>query len=70
MMCAGFPSRQLSIGRRREVSVGSAHDALVRLDLNGLVASRLGESASVRAGRAKRYFRVTEQGLGSVRETR
>lgn len=56
--------------RGREVSVGSVYAALGRLELKGLVASRLGESASVRGGRAKRYFRMTEQGLGSIRETR
>ena len=64
----GFPlSRGLSNVRGREVSGGSVYAALGRLELNGLVASRPGESASERAGRAKRYFCVTELGPGSVR---
>lgn len=62
-------SRELSIVRGREVSVGSVYAALGRLELKGRVASRPGESASVRGDRAKRYFRMIEQGLGSVRET-
>ncbi len=41
----------------REGSVESVYAALGRLELNGLVASRPGESASVRAGRAKRFLR-------------
>ena len=39
----------------REVSFGSVY-ALGRLELKGLVASRPGESASVRAGRASGTF--------------
>ena len=56
--------------RGREVSVGRVYAALGWLELRGGVESRLGESASVRGDRAKQYFRVTEQGLGSVRVTR
>jgi hypothetical protein len=39
----------------REVSFGSVY-VLGRLELKGLVASRPGESASVRAGRASGTF--------------
>ena len=56
--------------RGREVSVGRVYAALGWLELRGGVESRLGESASVRGDRTKQYFRVTEQGLGSVRVTR
>ncbi len=67
----GVPlSRELSKLRGRDVSVGSVYAALDRLELKGLIASSLGESTPERGGRAKRYFRVTEQGLRSVRETR
>jgi PadR family transcriptional regulator PadR len=67
----GVPlSRELAVMRGREVSVGSVYAALDRLELKGLIASNLGESTPERGGRAKRYFRVTEQGLRSVRETR
>jgi DNA-binding PadR family transcriptional regulator len=67
----GVPlSRELSALRGREVPAGSVYAALDRLELKGLVASSLGESTPERGGRAKRYFRVTDQGLRSLRETR
>jgi PadR family transcriptional regulator, regulatory protein PadR len=67
----GVPlSRELALRRGREVSVGSVYAALDRLEIKGLVVSSLGESTPERGGRAKRYFRVTERGLRSVRETR
>jgi len=67
----GVPlTRELSMLRGKDVSVGSVYAALDRLELKGLIASSLGESSPARGGRAKRYFRVTEEGLRSVRETR
>jgi DNA-binding PadR family transcriptional regulator len=67
----GVPlSRELSQLRGKDVSVGSVYAALDRLELKGLITSSLGESSPERGGRAKRYFRVTEEGLLSVQETR
>jgi PadR family transcriptional regulator, regulatory protein PadR len=67
----GVPlSRELAHRRGREISVGSVYAALDRLETKGLVTSHLGESTPERGGRAKRYFRVTEQGLRAVHETR
>jgi DNA-binding PadR family transcriptional regulator len=67
----GVPlARGLGALRGREVAVGSVYAALDRLEMKGLVASSLGEATPERGGRAKRYFRVTEQGLRSVRGTR
>src|ERR1700722_10001449 len=67
----GVPlSKELSLLRGRDVALGSVYAALYRLDLKGLIASTLGESTPERGGRAKRYFRVTKQGLRAVRETR
>jgi PadR family transcriptional regulator PadR len=67
----GVPlTRELGILRGRTVSAASVYAALDRLEIKGLVASQLGESTPERGGRAKRYFRVTDQGLRSVRETR
>lgn len=53
----------------REAALGSVYAALERLEEKGLVTSRLGESTAVRGGRAKRFFRVTVQGVRSVRQT-
>jgi PadR family transcriptional regulator PadR len=67
----GVPlTRELALRRGREISVGSVYAALDRLETKGLVVSWLGESTPERGGRAKRYFRVTEQGVRTVQETR
>ncbi len=67
----GVPiSRELETYRGREVSVGSVYAALERLEAKGLVASSLGDSTPERGGKAKRYFRITKEGLRQVHETR
>ena len=67
----GVPlTRELSVLRGKDVSIGSVYAALDRLELKGLIASTLGESSPERGGRAKRYFRVTAKGIRSVNETR
>jgi DNA-binding PadR family transcriptional regulator len=67
----GVPlTRELALHRGREVAVGSVYAALDRLEAKGLVASTLGDSTPERGGRAKRYFRVTRQGLRAVHDTR
>lgn len=53
----------------REAALGSVYAALERLEEKGLVTSRLGDSTAMRGGRAKRYFRVTAQGVRGVRQT-
>ena len=62
--------RDLSELRGRDVSAGSVYAALERLEAKGLVTSSLGEATPERGGRAKRYFRVTEDGLRTAHETR
>ena len=67
----GVPiSRELERHRGRDVSVGSVYAALDRLESKGLVASTLGDPTPERGGKAKRYFRITEEGLRQVHETR
>jgi DNA-binding PadR family transcriptional regulator len=66
----GVPiAREIEQRGGREVALGSVYAALERLEEKGLVTSRLGDPTAARGGRAKRYFRLTSQGLGSVRET-
>jgi DNA-binding PadR family transcriptional regulator len=62
--------RELERHRHREVSVGSVYAALERMETKGLVASSLGDPTPERGGKAKRYFRVTKDGLRQARETR
>jgi PadR family transcriptional regulator PadR len=63
-------SRELEVHRGRDVSVGSVYAALERLEGKGLVASSLGDPTPERGGKAKRYFRVTREGLRQVHDTR
>ena len=63
-------ARELSAIRGADVAAGSVYAALDRLELKGLIASSLGDPSPERGGRAKRYFRVTQQGLQTIRETR
>jgi DNA-binding PadR family transcriptional regulator len=67
----GVPiSRELEAHRGRDVSVGSVYAALERLEGKGLVASTLGDPTPERGGKAKRYFRVTREGMRLVHDTR
>lgn len=56
--------------RGREVSAGSVYASLERLEAKGLVTSSIGDPTPERGGKAKRYFRITKQGLEQVQETR
>ena len=67
----GVPiSKTIEESTNREVLVGSVYAALERLEEKGFVASEVGESTPERGGRAKRYFRITKEGLRQVRDTR
>ena len=67
----GVPiSRQLEANRGKDVSVGSVYAALERLEAKGLVVSSLGDPTPERGGKAKRFFRITKEGLRQVHETR
>ncbi len=66
----GVPiAREIEERSGREAALGSVYAALERMQAKGLVTSRLGERTAERGGRAKRYFRVTTQGMRAVRET-
>ena len=67
----GVPiSRELEAHRGRGVSVGSVYAALERLEAKGLVESSLGDPTPERGGKAKRFFKMTKEGLRQVHETR
>jgi DNA-binding PadR family transcriptional regulator len=67
----GVPiSREIELHLGREVALGSVYATLERLEAKGLVASSLGKPTAERGGKAKRYFRVTSNGLRKTRETR
>jgi DNA-binding PadR family transcriptional regulator len=52
------------------VLMGSVYAGLERLEAKGLVTSRLGDPTPERGGKARRYFRITNDGLRQVHETR
>ena len=54
----------------REVSAGSIYAALDRLERKRFVSSALGDPTPERGGRAKRYFRVTPNGVRAIKLTR
>ncbi len=54
----------------REVAFGSVYAALDRLERKAYVLSTLADPTPERGGRAKRYFRVTEDGMRALQRTR
>ena len=46
----------------RTVAPGAMYTALERLEIKGLIASRMGDPTPQRGGRAKRHVRVTAAG--------
>lgn len=51
-------------------SIGVVYNTLDRLARNGLVQSLLGEPTPERGGRAKRYFRLTTEGVAALERIR
>jgi PadR family transcriptional regulator PadR len=65
----GVPiAAEIAVKTGREMLQGSVYAVLERLEVKGLVASRLGEATAQRGGRAKRYFKLTAEGVRQVRE--
>lgn len=50
----------------RKVKLGVVHSVLNRLEEKGLVNSKLGEATSMRGGKRKRYYTVTNAGRVAV----
>ncbi len=62
--------REIEEQTGREVVVGSVYATLERLEQKGLVVSEMGKPTAERGGRAKKYFRVTADGVREVRRAR
>lgn len=54
----------------RSVSLGTIYVTMVRLEERGLVASELGAPTAQRGGKAKRLYRVTEEGREALERAR
>ncbi len=60
---------EIEIATGRDLSIGAVYATLLRLESKGFLESYAGEPTAVRGGRAKRYFRVTADGKGALRNT-
>jgi PadR family transcriptional regulator PadR len=54
----------------RDVAPGAVHATLNRLERKKLLASRLGAGTPVRAGRARRYYRLLPAGVRALNDAR
>ncbi len=61
---------EVAAARGRPVSMAAVYTALERLEDRDLLVGELGAPTAERGGRAKRFMRVTPQGLAAVKATR
>ena len=54
----------------RDVAAGAVHATLERLERKRLLASRLGSGTPIRAGRARRFYRVLPAGIRALNDAR
>lgn len=54
----------------RDVAPGAVHATLDRLEKKGLLSSKLGSGTPVRAGRARRYYRLKPAGVSALNDAR
>jgi PadR family transcriptional regulator len=54
----------------RDVAAGAVHATLERLERKGLLSARLGPGTPIRAGRARRYYRVQPPGIRALNDAR
>jgi PadR family transcriptional regulator PadR len=59
--------RSIEEAAARTVSRGALYTTLERLEVKGLLSSRMGEPTADRGGRARRYHRVTAAGMRALR---
>ncbi len=54
----------------RQIAAGAVYATLDRLEQKKLVDSRLEEGTAARAGRARRYYRLTARGINALNESK
>lgn len=54
----------------REIAAGAVHATLNRLEGKGLLTSSLGPGTEVRAGRPRRYYKLSSSGQSALNEAR
>ncbi|MEM7512934.1 MAG: helix-turn-helix transcriptional regulator [Bacteroidota bacterium] len=54
----------------KNVSRGSLHTALSRLEKKGFISSKLGEATPERGGKRKKFYFLTQEGKAALAEAR
>lgn len=54
----------------KQVSTGAMQTALRRMEGKGYLTSAFGEATSVRGGKRKRYFKITQYGIKALEQYR
>ena len=62
--------RGVEAAMEREVAAGAIYATLDRLEQKKLITSRLAEGTAARGGRARRYYRVTANGVRELNESK
>ncbi len=61
---------QRAVQGGRSVSAGAVYSTLDRLEVKGLLSSRLEEGTPSRGGRVRRFYRLTSPGASALTEAR
>ena len=62
--------KEVQVRLDRDVAPGAVHATLERLERKRLVASRLEDGTPIRAGRARRFYRLRPAGLRALNDAR
>lgn len=62
--------REAGLRLGREVAPGAVQATLERLEIKGLVRSQLGPGTPVRAGRPRRFYRISPSGVSALNHAR
>ena len=54
----------------RSIAQGAVYTTLIRLEKKGLVGSSMADPTPIRGGKAKRFFRITAEGVQGVHAAR
>lgn len=61
---------QSASGDNRSISAGAIYATLDRVEMKGLLSSRIEEGTPARGGRARRFYRLTPTGASALSEAR
>src|SRR5215471_14279518 len=62
--------KEVQVRLDRDVAPGAVHATLDRLEKKRMLSSKLGSGTAVRAGRPRRYYRVTPVGVRALHKAR